>query len=818
MIKLENVNKYYNRHKKNELHIINNVSLNLEDHGLVALLGQSGSGKTTLLNAIGGLDKVKSGKIYVDGKKITTRITGKRDKIRNLEIGYIFQDYKLIENISVYDNIAIVLKMIGIKDKKEIKTRVDYVLEKVGMYRYRNRPAGMLSGGEKQRVGIARAIVKAPNIIIADEPTGNLDSQNSLEIMNIIKAISREKLVILVTHENDLAKFYASRIIEIQDGTIKKDYENQHSDELDYQVENNFYLKDFKEIRKLEDENIDINIFSDKKEKLKLDIVVKNGNVYIKSKIKERLEVVDENSNIKFVNEKYKKIKKEEVEKYEFNFENIINKNIKKKYTSIYNPITLIINGFKNVFNFSILKKILLLGFAISAMFIVYSISSIRGTLNIKDEDFIQYNSNYLIAELPNVKVEDFLNYETKDGVDFVLPGDSMVNFTIKYDDFYQTSRQSDRMEGSIASNKLVDESNLIYGKMPENPYELLVDKIVIKRVQDGIEQFAKMSGITNMEQFLNRKMILSNAINMSDFKLVGIVDTGSPSIYADDSMLIDIIASSEENNNWRYSIFDSVNEEEEVQICDYILFNDKIELKKGRLPENDYEVIVNISHKEEMPLNKTIKQEVNNTKLKVVGYYDSMYGIDNYLVSNNTLKYKVITEKNGFIVATKTPELVLEELKSLNLNIKNSYESSKEKYLEEQKARIRSNLTVSGIILGISLIEIFLMIRSSFLSRIREIGILRAIGVKKKDIYKMFVGEIIAITTLASVPGILFMSYVLKVVSTIKYFEKLLVVDWLTVLLATAFIYLFNLLIGLLPVHKVVKKTPAQILSRHDI
>lgn len=442
MIKLEKVNKYYNRHKKNELHIINNVSLNLEDHGLVALLGQSGSGKTTLLNAIGGLDNVKSGKIYINDKKITSRITTKRDKIRNLQIGYIFQDYKLIENISVYDNVALVLKMIGIKDKKEIKTRVEYILEKVGMFRYRNRPAGMLSGGEKQRVGIARAIVKAPNIIIADEPTGNLDSQNSLEIMNIIKAISKEKLVILVTHENDLAKFYATRIIEIQDGTIKKDYINEHSNELDYQVENRFYLKDFKNIKTIENENTNINVFSDKDEKVELDIVIKNGNIYIKSKHNERLEIVDENSNIKFVNENYKKIKKEEIEKYNFNFENIINKNIKKKYTSIYNPITLIINGFKNVFGFSILKKILLLGFFVSAMFIVYSVSTIRGTLNIKDEDFIKYNSNYIIAELPNVKVEDYLKYELIDGVDYVLPGDSIVNFSIRYDDFYQTSRR----------------------------------------------------------------------------------------------------------------------------------------------------------------------------------------------------------------------------------------------------------------------------------------------------------------------------------------------------------------------------------------
>ena len=217
MISLKNVNKYFNRHTKNEIHIINDTSLEFENKGIVAILGESGSGKTTLLNAIGGLDKVNSGEIYINGEKITNRSTYKVDKIRNLNIGYIFQDYKLLDNLTVYENVEIALKMIGIKDKEEIKKRVNYVLECVKMYRYRNRPAKMLSGGERQRVAIARAIVKNPNIVIADEPTGNLDSKNSIEIMDIIKAISKERLVVIVTHETELAKSYASRIIEIQD-------------------------------------------------------------------------------------------------------------------------------------------------------------------------------------------------------------------------------------------------------------------------------------------------------------------------------------------------------------------------------------------------------------------------------------------------------------------------------------------------------------------------------------------------------------------------------------------------------------------------
>ena len=210
MIEIKNLNKYFNKGRKNEIHVIDNTSLTLPDKGLVALLGESGCGKTTMLNAIGGLDTVRSGSIFINGQKISGHNVHAIDKIRNLSVGYIFQDYKLIDDISVFDNVALALKMVGIKDKNEIKVRVEYVLDKVGILRYRYRPAATLSGGERQRVGIARALVKNPDIILADEPTGNLDSKNSVEVMNIIKRISMDRLVILVTHERNLAEFYSA--------------------------------------------------------------------------------------------------------------------------------------------------------------------------------------------------------------------------------------------------------------------------------------------------------------------------------------------------------------------------------------------------------------------------------------------------------------------------------------------------------------------------------------------------------------------------------------------------------------------------------
>ena len=503
MLELKNVNKFFNRHKKNELHVINNTSLTIDDTGLVAILGPSGCGKTTLLNAIGGLDKVKSGGIYINGKKINSRFINKVDKIRNLKVGYIFQDYKLVDNLSVYDNVALVLKMIGIKDKKEIKLRVEYVLNKVGMLRYKKRPASMLSGGERQRVGIARAIVKDPDIILADEPTGNLDSKNSLEIMNIIKAISRDRLVLLVTHEVNLAKFYADRIIEIKDGVITNDYVNKHNDELDYRLDNRFYLKDFDNHMSLNKDKNNIEVYSNSDNKLDLEIVVENGNIYIKSNTRDKIEVVDDSSSIDFVNDHYKNIVKEDVDKYEFDFKSIINNNIRKKYSSILNPLTLVINGFRKVFDYSILKKLLLIGFFLSGMFVMYSFSSIVASLTIHDEDFVRTNKNYLSITLNKVKVDDYLKYEDMDNINYLLPGSSIVSFNVSYDDYYQTSTINDTLSGSLVDISSISKEKLLYGRMPSDKYEIVVDVLAINKMFD-YNNLAQMAGVINVSDMNN--------------------------------------------------------------------------------------------------------------------------------------------------------------------------------------------------------------------------------------------------------------------------------------------------------------------------
>ena len=238
MISLNNADQYFNRGKANEIHVINHISLELPSKGVVALFGKSGCGKTTLLNAIGGLSDISDGEILIHGKNLKHN----RDLLRNQYIGYIFQNYNLSPSETVYDNIANVLRIAGLRDEADINARVQSVLKQVGMEKYEQRFPNTLSGGQQQRIAIARAIVKKPDVVLADEPTGNLDEQNTILVMELLRQIGKEHLVLLVTHEAALVDRYCDRIIELADGSVKSIRENTQTAACRIQSRNTIYL------------------------------------------------------------------------------------------------------------------------------------------------------------------------------------------------------------------------------------------------------------------------------------------------------------------------------------------------------------------------------------------------------------------------------------------------------------------------------------------------------------------------------------------------------------------------------------------------
>lgn len=195
MLELSNI---YKTKKGNKTVALNNVSLKFENKGMTFILGKSGSGKSTLLNLIGGLDNYDSGDMLILGKSTKNFKTKNFDNYRNNYIGFVFQEFNIIEDYTVIENIKLALNL---QNKKIDEKEIDKLLTKLEIIGYKTRMVNELSGGQKQRVAIARALIENPKIILADEPTGNLDSKTGLEVMNLLKKISEDTLVIIVSKE-----------------------------------------------------------------------------------------------------------------------------------------------------------------------------------------------------------------------------------------------------------------------------------------------------------------------------------------------------------------------------------------------------------------------------------------------------------------------------------------------------------------------------------------------------------------------------------------------------------------------------------------
>jgi len=221
MLQLVNIHKSYCQ-GANEVRALQGIDLSFRKSDFVSILGPSGCGKTTMLNIIGGLDQYSTGDLIIDGRSTKDFKDRDWDGYRNHSIGFVFQSYNLIPHQSVLQNVEIALSLGGVS-KKERRRRAIEALEQVGLGDQLKKKPGEMSGGQMQRVAIARALVNNPEIILADEPTGALDTQTSVQVMDILKEISRDRLVIMVTHNPELAEKYSTRIIRMLDGRITDD-------------------------------------------------------------------------------------------------------------------------------------------------------------------------------------------------------------------------------------------------------------------------------------------------------------------------------------------------------------------------------------------------------------------------------------------------------------------------------------------------------------------------------------------------------------------------------------------------------------------
>ncbi|MBR3524047.1 MAG: ABC transporter ATP-binding protein [Bacilli bacterium] len=219
IIKIDKLVKNFGK-GENEVKVLKGLNFEIEKGEFVSLMGASGSGKSTLLYLIGGLDKPTSGTVYINDKDINTLKEKEMAKLRRKDIGFVFQFYNLVQNLTVEENIMLPVVMDG-KKEKDYKDRLDKILSIIGLSDKRKNLPNELSGGQQQRVSIARAMILSPNIILADEPIGNLDSKSGKEVMDLFKKINKEEgiTILQVTHSEESAK-YGNRIIRLKDGEI----------------------------------------------------------------------------------------------------------------------------------------------------------------------------------------------------------------------------------------------------------------------------------------------------------------------------------------------------------------------------------------------------------------------------------------------------------------------------------------------------------------------------------------------------------------------------------------------------------------------
>ena len=823
MIKVSSLNKYYNKGKSNEIHVINNVSLMLPDTGFISILGKSGSGKTTLLNVIGGLDRA-NGVICYDDVKVKNYNMNKIDKFRREYIGYVFQNYNLLKSRTVWENLEIALEAINITDKEEVKKRIDYSLKAVGLYKFRKKPAFALSGGQMQRVSIARALVKNSKIIIADEPTGNLDSDNSVEIMNILKKISKKSLVLLVTHDKQLAEFYSDRIIELCDGKIENIRETTNDATLKGIYDSNkIYLEDF-EKKDGGDEFLKYHLYLDGDiSNLELTFIKRNNQIYLESNQKIKLL---EDSNLKVFEQRTETDKESVVDSFEYDTSFYNDKKSKNIVKSFFKNIKSAIKNFfitrkrTKFFHFAFF----LIGIVIATLnitFVSYSKISSENLMYDKNIYGIENYTKFTYDEEKHNSYKEFIIDAFKQGeINKFYPSSSMSTYgTMSLSSF---DNRNININFLAFYDDLIQNCTMIYGQRSQNKSEIVLSKTLadqfIKKLDFNYEDYRMLIG---------KKISCSNGDN---FVIVGVVDSDSVAGY----YKFDYVS----NNTYYYNL----NPDDFSNYKAYKYINNASEeyiIKSGRNIESNLEGLVsdsssiNIGDKVGDVLivgkYKTQLDELNendtgdgNNQAMIISNITG--GAEVVLVNENTISYIENFQLDGYnqtYFSVNSLESIQNMASEKGFKVLNSFDYIKGYLMEENRESKYTLLPVIAILLGITLIYIYFSTRSKMINDIYTIGVFRALGFSRKRIIAKYACEILVTTILTSLLGYILVSAIYDVIA-VKLTDlgvlMLTVSDFYSTYVVAAALLVTNIFFGLIPVTTLMKKSPSEIISKYDI
>ena len=542
MIRIQGLHKYFNKGKQNEIHVINDITLELPEKGMTAIFGKSGCGKTTLLNVIGGLDSFASGTLTVEGKDIRTDT----DDLRNRYIGYIFQNYNLHKDRSCFENVADALRLCGMKDEEEIERRVMKALANVGMDKYAKRTPDTLSGGQQQRIAIARAIVKNPRIILADEPTGNLDELNTVMIMDLLKSIAKDHLVLLVTHEADLVDHYCDTVIELSDGQIVGTKTNRDANGYSAKNKNHIYLGEL-EKKEISTPFAEIEYFGDIPEApVRLRLVNVGGKLYAEFE-NDTIHVLDSSAEVKLCEGVYEKEKEAEEKQLRMEMEDLppVEASQTGKLFSLGSSLK---SGYEMNFKKGkkgkkVLRTCMCLFAAVVVLMSAVFGTSIQAILQAKDS----YNHNMFYLYTPNGEVSDklFAALESGEGgfdymrLELGYPswGGTEIAFRMQsFETFSPSYAENFSARATLVDLALAADKKLVAGqKEGLKKQEILITTKVADALLEAspyghISEYKHLLGITSAHMSVDGKAL----------RIAGVVESEETAVYCNPIALAD--------------------------------------------------------------------------------------------------------------------------------------------------------------------------------------------------------------------------------------------------------------------------------------
>ncbi len=822
MIKIENLTKTYDRRTKNANQVLHGMSFTLPDTGFICILGASGCGKTSLLNAIGGLDTFDSGTITTDSAVIKRSGSRAMEAERNASFGYIFQNYYLLSEHSAAYNVYIGMHSMQIS-KKEKMERVRDALERVDMLRYRKRPVGNLSGGQQQRIAIARAIARRPKVIFADEPTGNLDEANTTNICSILKELSRESLVVMVTHEERVAKFFADRIITLDDGNIISDTTSWSRGTIDAGEKDAIYTEEYHE-DSLSSAGVSLRILRQSDaEPVSLSVVIENDRIVIKANDPRIIIASQSNVSPKIIDgprpilnsESFKTpvLRDDKPTKVHSTYEK------KKKgglgFSFLMREAGSLVSG-KKLRKFSTGLFIVLL-----SLMIALTVSDIVTIAHIDPEEFINSDSHMLEFSFdrgPNLPAniwvldeyrEKYMDHLDASGIDFdYIPKGNAV---LKYTDgtFPQFGNVTLNFSGySYVNIKRLDSNDIIYGRAPERYDEIVIDRWVIDKMleEDGIVQ----NIIPNAEYFIGKKLTLDKKTFSPT--VVGISDSGEPAIYVKTETFLSIgVGGTEAITLSEFRELTGYTGAEDLAVDECIVLADTA----GEYYFNNIGGIYAPGSNYIFTIRDAVKGTQDIISAKFVVSDDAVPLIYRTML-RSTASFNIWCADKDAVYEYLDKGLPDDLNGKLDIGIKDKYKLAYDKYTEKTREKLDARTIVTVSVLALSLVMLYLMQRSKIKERMDLVAVYRLLGIPKKNLMTIFALESVILTLKYAIPTVLATWLGIQALGLIKFFKTMIFPFW-AVLLTLLFILLVRLLIAVLPVLRLLAEPPAKLAAKHD-